>query len=98
MGIDEIAVLPPHDTPQVTERVERLIGAVQRELSRAELQAALKLRAIGMGIDNGDIEILVLAVEEEKVGAHPVPVALRVLVRDGEGVAGWTRGVSIPSS
>ena len=34
----------PQDTPQVTECVERLIGAVQRESSRAELQAALKLR------------------------------------------------------
>ena len=35
---------PPQDTPQVTECIERLIGAVQRESSRAELQAALKLR------------------------------------------------------
>ena len=34
----------PQETPQVTESVERLIGAVQRETSRAELQAALKLR------------------------------------------------------
>ena len=32
------------DTPQVNECVERLIGAAQREASRAELQAALKLR------------------------------------------------------
>ena len=45
---NEKSLLPPHDTPQdtppVTECVERLIGAVQRETSRAELQAALKLR------------------------------------------------------
>ena len=34
----------PQDTPQVTECVERLIGAVQGEASRAELQAAMKLR------------------------------------------------------
>ena len=34
----------PQDTPQVNECVERLIGAAQREASRAELQAALKLR------------------------------------------------------
>ena len=34
----------PQDTPQVTVCVERLIGAVQHETSRAELQAALKLR------------------------------------------------------
>ena len=32
------------DTPHVTECVERLIGSVQRETSRAELQAKLKLR------------------------------------------------------
>lgn len=36
--------LPPQDTPQVTECVERLIGSVQRATSRAELQAKLKLR------------------------------------------------------
>ena len=35
----------PQDTPQVTECVERLIGAVQRETSRTELQAALNLRS-----------------------------------------------------
>ena len=48
----EIAVISHHDTPQdtpqdalqVTERVERLVGAIQHEMSRAELQAALKLR------------------------------------------------------
>ena len=44
----EIAVVSPHDTPQdalqVTERVGRLVGAIQHEMSRAELQAALKLR------------------------------------------------------
>ena len=44
----EKSLLSPHgtpqDTPQVTECVERLIGAVQRETSRAELQAALNLR------------------------------------------------------
>ena len=44
----EKSLLSPHDTPQdppqVTECVERLIGAIQRESSRAELQAALKLR------------------------------------------------------
>ena len=34
----------PQKTPQVTESVERLIGTVQREASRAELQAAPKLR------------------------------------------------------
>ena len=34
----------PQDTPQVTECVERLIGAVQCETSRTELQAALNLR------------------------------------------------------
>ncbi len=47
-----IAVVSPHDTPQdtpqdalqVTERVGRLVGAIQHEMSRAELQAALKLR------------------------------------------------------
>ena len=42
------SLLSPHDTPQVTPQVtgcvERLISAVQRETSRAELQAALKLR------------------------------------------------------
>ena len=45
---NEKSLLSPHDTPQdppqVTECVERLIGAIQRESSRAELQAALKLR------------------------------------------------------
>ena len=45
---NEKSLLSPHETPQdppqVTECVERLIGAVQRETSRAELQAALKLR------------------------------------------------------
>ena len=34
----------PHDTPQVAECVERLVGTLQREMSRAGLQAALKLR------------------------------------------------------
>ncbi len=34
----------PQDTPQVAERVERLVRAVQGEASRAELQAALELR------------------------------------------------------
>ncbi len=42
------SLLSPHDTPQdtlqVTECVERLIGAVQRETSRTELPAALNLR------------------------------------------------------
>lgn len=37
----------PQDTPQVTECIERLIVAVQRETSRAELQATLKLRDRG---------------------------------------------------
>ena len=45
---NEKSLLSPHDTPQdtpqVTECVERLIVAVQRETSRAGLQAALKLR------------------------------------------------------
>ena len=45
---NEKSLLSPHDTPQdtpqVTECVERLIVAVQRETSRARLQAALKLR------------------------------------------------------
>ena len=34
----------PHDTPQVAGSVERLIATLQREMSRADLQAALKLR------------------------------------------------------
>ena len=34
----------PQDTPQVTECVERLIGVLQRGMSRAELQDALNLR------------------------------------------------------
>ena len=45
---NEKSLLSPHDTPQdppqVTECVDRLIVAVQRETSRAGLQAALKLR------------------------------------------------------
>ncbi len=45
---NEKSLLSPHDTPQVTPQVtgcvERSISAVQRETSRAELQAALKLR------------------------------------------------------
>ena len=52
---NEKSLLSPHDTPQdtpqVTECVERLIGAVQRETSRAELQAALKLRDQRSSID-----------------------------------------------
>ena len=34
----------PQDTPQVAECVERLVSTLQREMSRAGLQAALKLR------------------------------------------------------
>ena len=34
----------PQDVPQVAECVERLVGTLQREMSRAGLQAALKLR------------------------------------------------------
>ena len=44
MEHNEKSLLTPQDTPQVTESVERLIRAVQRETGRAELLAALKLR------------------------------------------------------
>ena len=45
---EDESALTPHDTPQdprqVTECVERLVGTLQREMSRTGLQAALKLR------------------------------------------------------
>ena len=34
----------PQDTPQVTASIQRLVGTVREEMSRAEMQAALKLR------------------------------------------------------
>ena len=41
---------------------------------------------MAVGIDNRDPYVLVVGVEEEKVGAHTTPVALSVLVGDRESI------------
>ena len=42
---------------------------------------------VAVGVDNGDLHVLAVAVEEEEVGAHPAPMALGVLIGDREGIA-----------
>ena len=77
--------------------VKRL-AADRREIGQTAQLGKGVGEVLPVGIDNGDIDVLAFAVEEEEVGAHPAPVALGVPVGDGEGIAGRTRGVSIPGS
>ena len=44
-------------------------------------------RMVPVGVDNGNLNVLAVAVEEQEVGAHRAPVAVGALVGNRESVA-----------
>ena len=68
-----------------------------REVGQASQLGKRVGQVVAMGIDNGHLYVLALAVEEEEVGTHPLPVVPSVLVRDSEGIARRACRVPIPS-
>jgi len=63
------------------DAVERLsvLGREPRQASQLWKRVG---QVVAVGIDNGGLHILALAVEEDEIGTHPAPLVLNVLVDD----------------